>query len=86
MTVAKSGIKHIKDDVERCLSLVRCHFFCELLAYNLFSLFFLFFLMYLRIQCVEERMRVLLSKIIRTSKQVSLLSSPALLCQDVCEV
>lgn len=40
MTVAKSGIKHIKDDVERCLSL-----------------------------CVEERMRVLLSNIIRTSKQ-----------------
>ncbi|XP_048592623.1 transcription initiation factor TFIID subunit 4 isoform X2 [Brassica napus] len=38
--MAKSGIKHIKDDVERCLSL-----------------------------CVEERMRVLLSKIIRTSKQ-----------------
>ncbi|XP_022568193.1 transcription initiation factor TFIID subunit 4-like isoform X3 [Brassica napus] len=38
--MAKSGIKHIKDDVERCLSL-----------------------------CVEERMRVLLSNIIRTSKQ-----------------
>lgn len=27
MTVAKSGIKHIKNDVERCLSLVRCHCF-----------------------------------------------------------
>uniref|UniRef100_A0A1J3IBN4 Transcription initiation factor TFIID subunit 4 n=1 Tax=Noccaea caerulescens TaxID=107243 RepID=A0A1J3IBN4_NOCCA len=40
MTVAKSGLKHLKDDVERCLSL-----------------------------CVEERIRGLLSNIIRVSKQ-----------------
>lgn len=74
MAVAKSGLKHIDHDVERCLSLVRCQQFFGIISLQFLRLVF-FYLMALRIQCVEERMRGLLSNIIRISKQVSLLFS-----------
>lgn len=72
LTVAKCGLKSMSSDVERCLSLVR---------YDLFLFVWLFFLgdscatelWTFNFQCVEERMRGLISSLIRLSKQVNIL-------------
>ncbi|XP_031399430.1 transcription initiation factor TFIID subunit 4b isoform X4 [Punica granatum] len=63
--MSKCGVKNIGNDVERCLSLVRCmHIRCCLHIF-----IFSHANMKLIFQCVEERMRGLLCNLIRLSKQ-----------------
>jgi len=65
MAVFKSGLKKISSDVERCLSLVRNYmnipYHCDFVP-NLTCAHTL--------QCVEERLRGIISSLIRLSKQV----------------
>lgn len=69
MAVAEFGLKGMSNDVERCLSLVRLNKFFNI-YYDRTALHVIL-LLKMNVQCVEERMRGLISNMIRMSKQVS---------------
>lgn len=67
MAVSKCSIQSISSDVERCLSMVRhCSNIFFLLQFD-YMIILIFIL-----QCLEERLRGLVSNLIRLSKQVML--------------
>lgn len=66
--MTECGLKGMGNDVEKCLSLVRLNVFFH---YSLQVGFHVILQLKKNVQCVEERMRGVISNIVRMSKQVS---------------